>query len=37
MKARIAKAYTDQEKERINLVMEADKVRAQEKLDLIKQ
>jgi hypothetical protein len=37
MKARLSKAYTDQEKERIRLVMEADRVKAQEKIDLIKQ
>ena len=37
MKARLAKAYTDQEKERIRLVMEAERVKAQEKIDFIKQ
>ena len=37
MKARLTKAYTDQEKERIIIVIEADRVKAQEKIDLIKQ
>ena len=37
MKMRLTRALTDQEKERIRQIIEADKIKAQEKLDIIKQ